>query len=54
MTAERLRFGETNVKSHVFLCMAIVQIEALERGLDLRTHVLTASIASEHHALRVL
>ncbi|RDH28843.1 hypothetical protein BDQ94DRAFT_183139 [Aspergillus welwitschiae] len=54
ITAERLRLRETNVKSHVFHCMAIAQIEALENGLDVTGHVLTASVASARQALEIL
>ncbi|KAE8349241.1 hypothetical protein BDV28DRAFT_64366 [Aspergillus coremiiformis] len=54
VTEKRLHMGETNVKSHVFLHMAIAQIEAMEQGLDLHEHVLTASKRSAEQALRIL
>lgn len=33
LSEERIRHGETNVKSHMFLCMILAQVEAVEAGL---------------------
>ncbi|KAJ5496538.1 hypothetical protein N7463_008525 [Penicillium fimorum] len=54
ITEQRLRFGETNVKSHIFLHMAIAQIEAMEQGLEIRPRILAASKKSAENALNVL
>ena len=32
LSLERMRKGETNVKSHMFLCMILAQVEAIETG----------------------
>lgn len=54
ITAKRLHFGETNVKSHVFLQMAIAQVEAMEQRLDTTTHVLTTATTGARQALEIL
>ena len=33
LSEERIRMGETNVKSHMFLCMIMAQVEAVESGV---------------------
>ncbi|KAJ1716232.1 hypothetical protein NYO67_1543 [Aspergillus flavus] len=54
ITVERLRWGETNVKSHVFLHMAIAQIEAMEQGMDVAAHALKAATTAAREALEIL
>ncbi|KAL2825094.1 hypothetical protein BDW59DRAFT_180026 [Aspergillus cavernicola] len=54
ITAKRLCLGETNVKSHVFLRMAIAQIEAMEQGMDIAAHVLKAATTAAREALEIL
>lgn len=54
ITAKRLQFGETNVKSHIFLQMAIAQVEAMEKGMDITAHVLTAAAVGAQQALEIL
>lgn len=54
ITAKRLHFGETNVKSHVFLQMGIAQVEAMEQGLEITAHVITAATKSARQALEIL
>ncbi|KAJ5782239.1 hypothetical protein N7457_004013 [Penicillium paradoxum] len=54
ITERRLRFGETNVKSHIFLHMAIAQIDAMQKGLEIRPRILAASKQSAEKALNVL
>jgi hypothetical protein len=54
ITADRLRNAETNVKSHVFLHMAIAQIEAMEQGIDTTAHVLESATSAARQAFRIL
>ncbi|KAJ5757469.1 uncharacterized protein N7511_006163 [Penicillium nucicola] len=54
ITAERLRNGETNVKSHVFLHMAIAQVEAMERGTDSTAHVLATATSAARQASKIV
>ncbi|OGM42351.1 hypothetical protein ABOM_007908 [Aspergillus bombycis] len=54
MTEKRLHEGETNVKSYVFLHMAIAQIEAMEQGMDVAAHVLKAATMAAREALDIL
>ncbi|KAE8420276.1 hypothetical protein BDV36DRAFT_293409 [Aspergillus pseudocaelatus] len=54
ITVKRLHWGETNVKSHVFLHMAIAQIEAMEQGIDVAAHVLKAATIAAREALEIL
>lgn len=54
LTVKRLHWGETNVKSHVFLHMAIAQIEAMEQGMDVAAHVLKAATIAAREALEIL
>ncbi|RAQ54214.1 hypothetical protein AFGD_005539 [Aspergillus flavus] len=54
ITVERLRWGETNVKGHVFFHMAIAQIEAMEQGMDVAVHALNAATTAAREALEIL
>lgn len=36
LSEERIRLGETNVKSHMFLSMILAQVEAVEAGVDIK------------------
>lgn len=39
LSEERVRLGETNVKSHMFLSMILAQVEAVEAGVAVELHV---------------
>lgn len=39
LSEERIRLGETNVKSHMFLCMTLAQVEAVEAGVPVELQV---------------
>ncbi|KAI9044527.1 fungal specific transcription factor domain-containing protein [Aspergillus affinis] len=54
LAIDRLHAGETNVKAHVFLHMAVAQIEAMENGLDITEYVTKASTAASQYALEIL
>ncbi|KAI3401796.1 hypothetical protein diail_8174 [Diaporthe ilicicola] len=39
LSEERVRLGETNVKAHMFLCMTLAQVEAVEAGVPVELRV---------------
>jgi hypothetical protein len=43
LSEERIRLGETNVKSHMFLSMILAQAEAVEAGGDVEVRVTRAA-----------
>ncbi|KAK3311212.1 uncharacterized protein B0T15DRAFT_482296 [Chaetomium strumarium] len=43
LSAERIRQGETNVKSHMFLSMILAQVEAVEEGKEVEVEVARAA-----------
>jgi hypothetical protein len=40
---DRVRYGETNVRSYLFLCMAMAQVEALLEGLSTKEAIINAA-----------
>ena len=52
--AERLRAGETNVKSHMFLSMVMAQVEAVEAGRPAGVDVARSAVESVRFARRLL
>lgn len=51
---ERIRLGETNVKSHMFLRMALAEVTALEAGLPVQVEVTRAARDSLEFCLGLL
>lgn len=46
LTEERIRHGETNVKGHMFLNMALAQVEAIEAGLEIKQAIARSAMDS--------
>ncbi|KAI2624283.1 hypothetical protein GGR54DRAFT_638162 [Hypoxylon sp. NC1633] len=46
MSEERVRQGETNVKSHMFLCMIKAQVEAIEAGIPCELKIAQSAVDS--------
>ncbi|EXJ88085.1 hypothetical protein A1O1_05013 [Capronia coronata CBS 617.96] len=46
LSEERIRHGETNVKSHMFLSMSLAQVEAVEAGVDIKLPIARSATES--------
>jgi hypothetical protein len=46
LSVERIRRGETNIKSHMFLNMVLAQAEAIEAGVSYRLNMARAAVDS--------
>ncbi|KAF2417649.1 hypothetical protein EJ08DRAFT_673615 [Tothia fuscella] len=46
LSLERIREGETNIKSHMFLCMIIAQVEAVELSVSCEFKIVQSAIDS--------
>ncbi|KAF2268926.1 hypothetical protein CC78DRAFT_454231 [Lojkania enalia] len=54
LAAERIRQGETNIKLHMFLCMVLAQVEAIEAGVSCEPKVAQSAILSLEFCLDLL
>ncbi|KAK8856692.1 C6 zinc finger domain protein [Apiospora arundinis] len=54
LSDERIRLGETNVKGHMFLCMILAQVEAVEDGAPIEARIARAARDSLEYCLRLL
>lgn len=54
LSEDRIRHGETNVKSHMFLSMILAQVEAVEAGADVRLAIARSAADSLHFCHGIL
>lgn len=54
LSEERIRIGETNIKSYMFLSMVLAQVEAVEVGIDIHLAVAKSAADSLRFSLGIL
>ncbi|KAJ4422253.1 hypothetical protein N0V82_003113 [Gnomoniopsis sp. IMI 355080] len=54
LSEERIRRGETNVKSHMFLNMTLAQVEAVEAGAEIRRAIARSAMDSLQFCYEIL
>jgi hypothetical protein len=54
LAAERIKLVENNVKGHLFICIVLAQVEAMEKGISIEEPVLLAAKKSLNLCLELL